>query len=58
MAALTYQVQYIPDPVFWSQLSKLPLPNGEYPEMLTPGNRTKFAYVGRSFRAGHLGTTR
>jgi hypothetical protein len=45
MAALTYQVQYIPDPIFWSKLAKLPLPKGEYPEMLTLGNQTKFAYA-------------
>ena len=34
MAALSYQVQYIPDPVFWAKLAKLPLPKGDYPEML------------------------
>ena len=44
MAALTYQVQYMPDPVFWAKLAKLPLPNSDYPEVLTLGN-TRFAYA-------------
>ena len=45
MAPLTYQVQHIPDTAFWSKLATLPLPNGEYPEMLTLGNHMRFAYA-------------
>ena len=26
MAVSSYQVQYMPDPVFWAKLAKLPLP--------------------------------
>lgn len=44
MAALSYQVQYMPDPVFWAKLSKLPLPKGDYPEILALGN-IRFAYA-------------
>jgi len=42
---MNYQVQYIPDPVFWSKLAKLPLPQSDYPDMLTLGNITRFAYA-------------
>jgi hypothetical protein len=57
MAALSYQVQYIPDPVFWSKLSKLPLPKGDYPEMLTLGNQMKFAYAPGNVLKGYTDWT-
>jgi hypothetical protein len=56
MAALSYQVQYMPDPVFWSKLAKLPLPNSDYPEMLTVGN-TRFAYAPGNVLKGYTDWT-
>lgn len=56
MAALSYQVQYLPDPVFWAKLAKLPLPNGDYPEVLTLGN-TRFAYAPGNVLKGYTDWT-
>ena len=56
MAALTYQVQYMPDPVFWAKLVKLPLPNSDYPEVLTLGN-TRFAYAPGNVLKGYTDWT-
>ena len=45
MNPLTYQVQHIPDPIFWSKLATLPQSNSEYPEMLTLANRISCVYA-------------
>ena len=45
MANTEFRVQCIPDIKFWTRLADSPAPNGNFPEVMTLGNKMSFSYA-------------